>query len=96
MMKKGGAIVVNRKACDFQEMVQKIHNQSISVLNNTFEFNLMEKDKRDQFIERNNSSIMIGLKRRFNATLDRRDKIKTTVKEYDELFGPVVIGDKTF
>jgi hypothetical protein len=39
---------------------------------------------------------MIGLKRRFNATLDRRDKIKTTVKEYDELFGPVVIGDKTF
>lgn len=56
----------------------------------------MEKEKRDQFIERNNSNIMISLKRRFNATLDRRDKAKTSVRDYDELYGPVVIDGKTF
>jgi hypothetical protein len=56
----------------------------------------MEKAKRDLFIERNLSNILIGLKKKYNATLDRRDKIKTSVKEYDELYGPFTIGDRAF
>lgn len=56
----------------------------------------MEKDRRDSFIERNNSSIMIALKRKYNATLDRRDKAVSNVKDYDEMFGPVVIAGKSF
>ncbi len=65
-------------------------------MGHNFHFNLMEKEKRDLFVERNHSNILIGLKKKFNATLDRRDKIKSSVKDYDELYGPIMIGDRSF
>lgn len=96
MSKKGGVIVVNKMTCNFKELVQRIHAQTLNIIGHNYTFSLMEPEKRKKFIERTNSQIMVALKKRYNATLERRDIQSSNVKDYDELFGPIVIGDKTF